>query len=63
MGSRFLHAKSKDAAQADLSLRWARSHIVGFVIWRLKYADQTGDADQDLEVMHYLIDAFQADCL
>ena len=39
----FLHADSEDSdsdwadAQADLSLRWAHSHIVGFVMLRLIY--------------------------
>ena len=38
----FLHADSEDwsdwaEAQADLSLRWAHSHIVGFVMRRLKF--------------------------
>ena len=37
----FLHADSKDwsdwpDAQADLSLRWAHSHFIGFVMRRLK---------------------------
>ena len=35
----FLHADSEDSeqtAQFDLSLRWAHSHIVGFVMSRLK---------------------------
>ena len=44
-GPRFLHADSEDSdqtgrdwadAQADLSLRWAHSHCVGFVMSRLK---------------------------
>ena len=38
----FLHADSEDwsewaDAQADLSLRWAHTHFVGFVMSRLKY--------------------------
>ena len=38
----FLHADSKDwsdwaEAQADLNLRWAHSHFVGFVMSRLIY--------------------------
>ena len=33
-----LHADSEDSDQADLSLRWAHSHFVGFVMWRLKYS-------------------------
>ena len=39
---RFLHADSEDwldwvDAQADLSLRWAHTHFVGFVMSRLKW--------------------------
>ena len=41
---RFLHVDSDDSgwsdwadAQADLSLRWAQSHFVGFVMSQLKY--------------------------
>ena len=41
LGVRFLHAESRlwsdwADAQADLMLRWAHSHIVGFVMRRLK---------------------------
>ena len=32
---RFLHADSKDSDQTDLSLRWAHTHFVGFVMSRL----------------------------
>ena len=40
----FLHADSEDwsdwaDAKADLSLRWAHSHFVGFVMLRLSYRD------------------------
>ena len=38
----FLHADSEDSdqdAQADLSLRWAHTHFVGFVTRRLIYAE------------------------
>ena len=41
--SMFLHADSEDSnptgrnAQADLSLHWAHSHFVGFVMSRLRY--------------------------
>ena len=31
----FLHADSEDSDQTDLSLRWAHSHFVGFVMSRL----------------------------
>ena len=34
---RFLHADSENSDQADLSLRWADNHFVGFVILRLKW--------------------------
>ena len=30
-------------AQADLSLRWAHSHFVGFVTWRLIYSPDVSD--------------------
>ena len=54
---RFLHADSEDSDQTDLSLRWARSHFVGFVMSRLicvimikfltiftkEYANSTGE--------------------
>ena len=32
---RFLHADSEDSSQADLSLRWAHTHFVGFVMPQL----------------------------
>ena len=33
----FLHADSEDSDQADLSLRWAHTQFVGFVMRRLKF--------------------------
>ena len=33
---RFLHADRKDSAEADLRLRWAHSHFLGFVMRRLR---------------------------
>ena len=43
---RFLHADSEDwsdwaDAQADLSLRWAHTHFVGFVMWRLIWVPES----------------------
>ena len=32
-------------AQSDLSLRWAHSHFVGFVMKRLRYLEQTNKRD------------------
>ena len=36
----FLHADSEESAQSDLSLRWAHSHFVGFVMSWFSYAKQ-----------------------
>ena len=47
----FLHADSEDSdqtgAQADLSLRWAHSYFVGFVMSRLKYEYHNGPKFSD----------------
>ena len=48
----FLHADSKDwldwaDAQADLSLRWAHNHIVGFVMRRLICCGTQGDSNEN----------------
>ena len=34
----YLHANSEDIDQTDLSLRWAYSHFVGFVMRQLIYS-------------------------
>ena len=36
----FLHADSEDSDQTDLSRRWAHTHFVGFVIFRLIWIQQ-----------------------
>ena len=46
---RFLHADSEDSDQADLSLRWAHTHFVGFVMLQLIYCSW---ADLDLTHLH-----------
>ena len=39
-------AHSKDSDQTDMSLRWAHSHFVGFIMSRLIYGDH-GECDPD----------------
>ena len=40
-------------AQADLSLRWAHSHFIGFVMSRLKYAFACSDINPSLQVAYH----------
>ena len=56
-GPRFLHADSEDYdqtgrdAQADLSLRWAHTHFVGFVMSRLKLVSTLRSTMGDIMIL------------